>query len=391
MLVEGKVDFGALISREYEIADAPEAYQELQESEHKPLGVLLKYGMTDKALDKSDVPSIQRRITVNAKPVEKEGTINVAVIGAGGFAQSVHLPNLRKLPGLYSIYAIVTRKGNNAKRIAKKFGAHYCTTDYQEVLQDENVDMVLIATRHNLHAPMAMEAARAGKAVFLEKPMALNQEELDRLVEVLEETRVPFMVGFNRRFSPFAVRAKEIISERQNPLIINYRVNAGYIPLDHWVHTEKGGGRIIGEACHMFDLFNYFINSEVENIQVSAITSRAADIFSRDNFITTLKYSDGSVCNLTYTALGSKDFGKEYIEIYADGKVLVINDFRILNVFGSKSNGIKSKTIQKGHLEELVEFVKYMKGGIGVPIPIEQMVSATNISFAVDELTKKQA
>ena len=319
----------------------------------------------------------------------EDGIINVAVIGAGSFAQSVHLPNLRKLSDLYNISAIVTRTGNNAKQIAKRFGANCCTTDYQEILRDENVDMVLIATRHNLHAKMAMEAAKAGRAVFLEKPMALNQEELDELVKVLKETQVPFMVGFNRRFSPFAVRAKEIISQRQNPIIINYRVNAGYIPLDHWVHTEEGGGRIIGEACHMLDLFNYFTDSEVENVHVSAISPKTADISSRDNFTATLKYHDGSICNLTYTALGAKEFGKEYIEIYADRVVLVIDDFKILNVFGSKANGMKSKTSQKGHLEEMVEFNKCIKGESGMPILIEQMVSATNISFMVDETAKK--
>jgi predicted dehydrogenase len=335
---------------------------------------------------------------VTPKPIKKEGVINVAVAGAGSFAQSVHLPNLQKLAEHYNIHAIVTRTGNNAKLISKRFGANYCTTAYQEILQDDSVDMVLIATRHNLHAKMAMEAAKAGKAVFLEKPMALNQEELDKLVKVLEETQVPFTVGFNRRFSPCAVRAKEIISQRQNPLIINYRVNAGYIPLDHWVHTEEGGGRIIGEACHMFDLFNYFTDSEMENLHVSAISPKTADISSRDNFTATLKYHDGSVCNLTYTALGAKEFGKEYIEIYADlsacnaqvGRVvLVIDDFKTLNVFGLKAKGMGSKTSNKGHLQEMGEFSKYIKGESGMPIPIEQMVSATKISFKVDEMAKK--
>jgi len=386
MLVEGKVNFKALISEEYDISDAPEAYRALKESEDRPLGVLLRHGREGEASAELDTPSIQRKILVNAKPIKKKGIINVAVIGAGSFAQSVHLPNLQKLADYYNIYTIVTRTGNNAKQIARKFGADYCSTDYQEILHNEDVDMVLIATRHNLHARMAMEAAKAGKAVFLEKPMALNQEELDELVKVLVETQIPFMVGFNRRFSPSAVRAKEIISQRQNPIIVNYRVNAGYIPLDHWVHTEEGGGRIIGEACHMFDLFNYFTDSEVENVYVSAISSKTADISSRDNFTATLKYSDGSVCNLTYTALGSKDFGKEYIEIYADGKVLVINDFRILNVFGSKSNGIKSKTIQKGHLEEIINFSKFARSGIGAPISIEQMVNATEVSLIVESV-----
>ena len=386
MLSESKINFKALISKEYDIADAPEAYRELKESSDRPLGGLLRYGSEEPSVETSNGSeslSAERKVLVNAKPIKKEGIINVAVIGAGSFAQSVHLPNLRKLPDLYNIYAIVTRTGNNAKQVAKKFGANYCTTDYQEILQDENIDMVLIATRHNLHAPMAMEAAKTGKAVFLEKPMALNQEELDELVKVLKETQVPFMVGFNRRFSPFAVRAKEIISQRQNPLIINYRVNAGYIPLDHWVHTEEGGGRIIGEACHMFDLFNYWVDSQVEKINVNAIKPKTSQVLSRDNFTATIQYADGSVCILTYTALGAQEFGKEYIEIHTDGQTLIIDDFKSLEVFGGKTKGLKSKSVQKGHLEELQLFAQCNKGESDLPILLEQLMNATKTSFMV--------
>ena len=395
MLVEGKVNFKALISKEYGIADAPEAYRELRESEYRPLGVLLKYG-SEEASAEPGLLSVERKVSVNAKPIKKEGIINVAVIGAGSFAQSVHLPNLRKLSEHYNIYAIVTRTGNNAKQLAKRFDANYCATDYQEVLQDEKVDMVLVATRHNLHAKIAMEAAKTGKAVFLEKPMALNQEELDELVKVLEETQVPFMVGFNRRFSPCAVRAKEIVSQRQNPLIINYRVNAGYIPLDHWVHTEEGGGRIIGEACHMFDLFNYWVNSQVdrtrfigvEKINVTTINPQTSNVSFRDNFTSTFQYADGSICTLIYTALGAKELGKEYIEIYTDGKTLIIDNFKSLEVFGGKAKGFKYRAIQKGHLEELKLFAQCCKGESDLPIPLEQLMNVTKMSFDVDDRTK---
>jgi predicted dehydrogenase/threonine dehydrogenase-like Zn-dependent dehydrogenase len=383
MLAEGKINFNALISKEYHVTDASEAYRELKESENRPLGVLLRYG-SEGTLDETKL-GLERKIAVNPKPIKKEGVINVAVIGAGGFAQGVHLPNLQKLSDQYNIYAIVTRTGNNAKQLAKRFGADYCSTDYQEVLKDDNIDMVLIATRHNLHAKMAIEAAKAGKAVFVEKPMALNQEELDELVKVLEETQVPFMVGFNRRFSPFAIKAKEIISKRKNPMIINYRVNTDYIPRDHWGNTKEGGGRIIGEACHMFDLFNYLTDSKVKDIQANTINPKTEDISSCDNFGTLLKYNDGSMCVLTYTALGSNDFGKEHIEVYFDHKVLTIDDFKVFNVFGSKSNNIKLRTPQKGYIEELVKFFECIKGKSGLPISIEELEDATRISFKIDK------
>lgn len=383
MLAEGKINFSSLISREYYIADAAVGYRELKESEDRPLGILLRYDLNETPIE-SKISSIERKVMVNPKSIKREGIINVAIIGAGNFAQNIHLPNLRRLSDRYNIYAIVTKTGNNARQLAKKFGANYCSTDYHEVLSDNNVDMVLVATRHNLHAKMAMEAARAGKAIFLEKPMAINQEELDELVKVLEEKQVPFMVGFNRRFSPLVVRAKEIIAQRKNPLIIIYRVNAGYVPLHNWIHTEEGGGRIIGEACHMIDLLNYFIDSEVESIQVGAIKPENSDVSSIDNFATILKYNNGSVCNFIYTSLGTNKLGKEYIEIYIDGNTMIIDDFKRFNIFGLKSSSVKSRTIQKGHLEEIIAFGKFIKGETCSPISINEMINTTHISFTID-------
>lgn len=385
LLSEGKVNFKALISKEYSVDDAPLAYRELREDEQRPIAMLLRY-LTE---EKAPSTKLERKVPVISKALKKEGLINVALVGAGAFAKGFHLPNLKRLHHLYDIYAIVSATGINAKETARRFGANYCTTDYYEVLNDDNVDMVLITTRHNLHAQMAMEAAKAGKAIFLEKPMALNKKELDKLVTVLQETQVPFMVGFNRRFSPCAVRAKEVISKRQNPIIVNYRVNAGYIPLDHWVHTREGGGRIIGEACHMFDLLNYFTESPMESVMASAITPKTPNISSNDNFTVTLKYQDGSICTLTFTALGAEAAGKEYIEIYADSKTMIIDDFKNLRVFGTKARGVNSRVIQKGHLEELAKFAKCIKGQGSLPIPFEHLVSATAISFQVDNMVKR--
>jgi len=295
----------------------------------------------------------------------------------------MHLPNLQRLSHLYHIRAIVSATGSNARVTAQQFGADYASTNYEDVLNDPDVDAVLICARHNLHARQAIQAIRAGKAIFLEKPMALNQAELDELVDVLKETNVPFTVGFNRRFSPAAIRARELITGRLNPLVVIYRVNAGYIPLDNWVHGEEGGGRIIGEACHMFDLFNYFVGAEVESIDISAILPATEHVSSRDNFIVTLKYTDGSVCTLIYTALGAPEVSKEYIEIYCDGKTLVIDDFKELRVYGSKAKGWKGPQ-DKGHLRELEEFGQAVLNGNTWPIPLDELVRATEISFLVD-------
>lgn len=378
LLAEGKVNFSRLVGGIYPIEQAPEAYQSLQQGGERPLAVLLDYH-----LNETDTGQ-KLRTKVGTAPASKArtGPIKVAVLGAGNFAKAVHLPNLQRLSSLYTIRAIVSATGVHAKEAAKQFEATYCTTDYREVLADE-IDMVVICTRHNLHARMAVEAARAGKAIFLEKPMALNRAELDELVDVLKETGVPFTVGFNRRFSPAAIRAKELLKHRTNPLIVVYRVNAGYIPLDNWVHGEEGGGRIIGEACHMFDLFNYFTGAKVESVDVSAISPASEHVSSRDNFVATLKYTDGSVCTLIYTALGPPEVAKEYIEIYCDGKTLVIDDFRELRVYGSKARGWKGSQ-DKGHLRELEEFGHFVCNGGACPIPLDELVGATEISFLVD-------
>jgi len=376
LIAEEKINIKALIDKEYAIEKAPEAYESLSVSGSKPLIVLLKYPQQPEA-------RISRRIDVAHQPIKKEGVINIAVIGAGGFAKEVHLPNLMKLKHLFKLYAIASKTGNNAKAMAQRFGAAYATTDYQEVLRDKNIDAVIIATRHNLHAKIAIEALRAGKAVFLEKPMALNQEELDALVKTIEETKLPFMVGFNRRFSPYAQEIKKHVSKRINPMIINYRMNAGYIPLDHWVHSEEGGGRIIGEACHIFDLFNYFTDSEVESVSVDRIKPKTNQYSSEDNAVMTLKYKDGSVCSLSYTSLGNNEYPKEYCEVYFDGKIIVMDDYRKLIGYGVHLQSVNSPEQKKGQYEELEEFYKYLKGERGQPIPLWQLVQATEISFEI--------
>jgi predicted dehydrogenase len=240
----------------------------------------------------------------------------------------------------------------------------------------------MITTRHNLHAPLAMEAAQAGKAVFVEKPMAVNQGELDALIAVLEEAQVPFMVGFNRRFSPAARRAKEIVQGHQSPLMILYRVNAGYLPPDHWTQTEEGGGRIVGEACHMFDLFQYLVDpAMVVEVTSTAILSQLEHISTGDNVVTTVRYDDGSVAVLLYTALGARGFPKEYVEIYTDGKALVIDDYRALRLYGASMKGWISQTQDKGHLEELKAFAKYVYGESKSPIPIESLIGKKKVSL----------
>lgn len=371
----GKVQVAPLIERTYPITEATTAYDELHQATDKPLMVLLEYTKE----------SFPERTVVLASPQAKKGRIAVALVGGSGFAKGMHLPNMAKMQDRFTLRAVASKTGTNAKAIAQQYQASYATTDYQEVLRDRDVDLVMIATRHNLHARMAIDAAKAGKAVFVEKPMALVKEELDELTAVLQETKVPFLVGFNRRFSPYARRIRELTEQRLTPLIVNYRMNAGFIPRDNWVQTGEGGGRNIGEACHIYDLFTYLTESEVTSVSASAITPKTEQYLRNDNFAVTVTFKDGSLCNLIYTSLGAKDVAKEQMDVYVDGKVLRMDDYKKLTVHGAKAKGIETAIAQKGQFEELEVFAESITRGNGYPIPLWQMVQATEISFEVEK------
>ncbi|MDU1320446.1 MAG: bi-domain-containing oxidoreductase [Clostridium botulinum] len=382
LVSNNKINLDTLIEKVYEIDKADKAYEELKNGENKPLMILLKYS--------EEIPDkIERTVYVNKEVGKKDGKINVAIVGAGGFAKEMHLPNLQKLKDTYNIYSVMSRTGTNAKAIAAQYEASYATTDYNDIINDPNVDMIMICTRHNLHAEMAIEAMKKDKAVFVEKPMALNEYELEKVLKTIEETKVPYTVGFNRRFSKYAVEVKKHIKDRLNPIIVNYQMNAGYIPLDFWVHTKEGGGRIIGEGCHIFDLFNYFTDSEVATVSVDSISAKTDNISHRDNVVVTLKYKDGSICTLTYTSLGNNSYSKEFCEVYCDGKIIIIDDYKKINGYGVKVENIQSSSPDKGQYEEILEFSKVIKSGENYSIPVWQLEQASKISYLVEmELNK---
>jgi predicted dehydrogenase/threonine dehydrogenase-like Zn-dependent dehydrogenase len=382
LLAEGVVKFEPLISAIYDIDHAAEAYQAIQSNDLRPLAVLLRY--PEQAQEDKQSPQVWLKSQDAGK-----NKIRVAIVGAGKFAQGTHLPNLGQLSDLYRLHAVVSRNGLNARQVAERYAAAYATTDYQHVLEDPNVDMVMICTRHHLHARQAIAAAKAGKAVFVEKPMALNPAELDELVGVLQETKAPFLVGFNRRYAPAAQRLKEVITRRNTPLMILYRVNAGYLPADHWTHGEEGGGRIVGEGCHWFDLFNYWTGSQPMTISADAIQPKVEHLQSTDNVVTTVTYADGSVCTLFYTALGHPSVSKECAEIYCDQTIWTLDDFMSLSAHGSPAQGWQSAAQDKGHLQMLRTFASQILGQTEPSISLENMVSATKIAFLAQQSSSR--
>jgi len=383
LIAEERVRIEPLVSSVYPISRATEAYESLKNGSEKPLMVLLSYP------EEKDNGKLNRVVTNPTSRRSGSGQLRIALVGAGGFAKGMHLPNIQSLSDRFYLQAVMSRTGHNATATAEQFGAGYATTDYRKILEDSAIEAVIIATRHNLHAPMTLEALMAGKHVLLEKPLALCRDDLAKIEAFYSETdegksKPILLTGFNRRFSRYARRISELIRERSNPMIINYRMNAGYIPLNHWVHGDEGGGRNLGEACHIYDLFTFLTASPVISVQASSVCPATGHYIPGDNFTATMTFSDGSVATLTYTALGCKEYPKELMEIFVDGKVIVLEDYRLLKILGAKAKGIETKISDKGQKDELIDFFRAIRDGGEWPIPLWQQIQATEISFQVE-------
>jgi predicted dehydrogenase len=387
LLAEKKVQVGPLVSARYPVLEAPAAYASLSGGASRPMMVLLTY-------PESDARPVHT-LRFQPKAASSAGRIRLAVLGAGGFARSTHLPNLLSLSDRFAIQAVVTRSGHSAAAVARQYGAPIASTDCAEVLASPEVDAVLIATRHHLHAPLALAALQAGKHVLVEKPLALNAGELDALdafVRAAGEKPLPVLLtGYNRRFSPHARRMAEVLQQRSGPFMIDYRMNAGHIPADHWVHGPEGGGRNLGEACHIYDLFTYLSDAAVSEVSARAIVPASHHYGRTDNFVATMGFADGSVASLTYTALGHKDYPKETAELYVDGKLAALEDYKQLRVFGVRGMEIGASAQDKGLRAELVAFADGINGK-GWPVPWWQQLQVARIALAVEaQLTPARA
>ncbi len=385
LLSEGKVKVDPLVEAVYPVEQAPVVFETIKRDAPVPLLVLLAYAP-------SEPNAFARRVTNLTARRGGTNRIRIALVGAGEFARTTHLPNLANLSDYYHLQAVVSRTGHNAASVAKSFGAAYATTDYDHALNDPEVDAILIATRHHLHASMVLQALHAGKHVLVEKPLALTREELVRIQAFYaqaDSTARPLpvlMTGFNRRFSRYARRIYELLQARSNPMILNYRVNAGYIPLDHWIHGPEGGGRNVGEACHMYDLFTYFTTSRVKIVTAEHIRPAAKYYSPRDNFVATITFADGSVATLTYTAMGTTGYSKEVLEVFVEGKVIVLDDFKRLAIYGTRENGLQSRIPDKGLTDELKAFARVIQHGGDWPISLWDQVQATEIALQVEGL-----
>jgi predicted dehydrogenase/NADPH:quinone reductase-like Zn-dependent oxidoreductase len=382
LIATGQLTLGPLTASHLPVHEAAEAYRLLQAGHPRPYTVLLQY-------PEDNLSRAVRQISVGTPGPIQAGTIGLAILGAGAFAREVHLPNLQRLLDRFRIEAIATRHGPAAVATARQVRARTAATDYRAVLADPAVDAVLIATRHHLHAEMVAAALRAGKHVFVEKPLALTEEELVELEKLIEENwTLPsgcpvVFVGFNRRYSPYALRLRELVAERSTPLHLSYRMNAGYLPPEHWTQSPEGGGRVLGEACHIFDLFRFLVGAPPQNIHATGVHTTRRDVSPTDNFTATIRYVDGSVCTLLYTAQGGRDLPKEALELHVNGRSFLLNDYRLLQGFGAKAD-LRTRRQDKGHLAELVAFHRTIAGEIDRKALWDEAVEVTRTALEVD-------
>ena len=382
MMSRGSIDVKSLMTHEIPFHDAVRAY-DLLSSGQSQMGVVLTY-------PNAEPPQGQRVATVidrDASPTSSEGRARVAMVGAGAFANAVLLPALKKTDAILD--TVVSAGGVSAAHAARKFGFQSSSTDFESVLADDRINTVFITTRHDLHVSMVVDALKAGKHVFVEKPLALNRSGIDRVADAYRcTTNQQLMVGFNRRFAPQIQEIKQLIQSRTGPLCLTMFVNAGMIPSDHWVHDPAvGGGRIIGEGCHWIDLLRFLADAPIDKSQAIHV-ARQAKLSTRDDHCTiSMGFADGSIGTLHYFANGHRSFPKEQLTVCCDGKVLELDNFRILSGFGwQKFRKHKLMRQDKGHAEEVRQFIERVEQGGDALIPFEELCNVTEVSIECSEL-----
>jgi predicted dehydrogenase/threonine dehydrogenase-like Zn-dependent dehydrogenase len=385
MMAAGKIDVNPLISHRFPFEDAEKAYELIISGEQPYLGILLKY--SENGFEKSQtIELIHKELTKipSSKAV-------LGMIGAGNFTGQVLLPALANAEA--RLKTIASGSGVTGTHLGKKFGFEKSTTFSEEILHDPEINTVFIATRHNTHAPYVVKAMAAGKHVFVEKPLCLSVEELAEIKNCYAERAKEqyLMVGFNRRFAPLVTKMKELLVGRSQPLSLVYTVNAGYIPPDHWTQNpEVGGGRIIGEACHFIDLIRFLVGHKIENVEARMMGNAPGIAVREDKMTILLTFSDGSIGTVHYLANGSKRFPKERLEIFSEGRILVLDNFKRLKGYGWKGfRKMKLFRQDKGHRAEVAEFIHRISEGSEELIPWPELEEVTRATFAAVESARK--
>jgi predicted dehydrogenase len=371
---EGRLQIDSLITHRFPLEDAPKAYETIMDPAASSLAILLKYPAADLM---NPVASFEpkRKVEVNGQAGVASG-IGVALVGAGNLARWVHLPNLKGTPGVH-LRAVQSSLGARGKSYALRFGADYCASDYEEILKDPSVDVVVIATRNPEHASQTLAALRAGKNVFVEKPMALTEQECRDVYQAVQETGKQLTVGFNRRYAPSYLMLKQSLAKRSGPAVLNCRINSPAISGAYWMADPAIGGAILGEACHFVDLAYWLLESEPLQVSAYSLPTGKKDPIGENNIVASFHFADGSIANLTYCTVGSRTSSGERVEIFASGVAAFAENFKQSVV---KTNMIRKQStwfVQKGYQSQMRAFFAALQQGKSPDITVRDGVRST--------------
>lgn len=383
LMASGKLKVAPLISHRFDIEEGVKAYEVITGKKKEPfLGVLLKYPDVEKS-ESSKV------IRFNVPTFKHSNVITLGVLGAGLFANSTLLPILKSNKD-FELVGIASSGGLHAQHSGRKFGFQYATSSEDEIINDPKINTVAILTRHDTHADLVVKALKAGKHVFVEKPLAINEKQLSQITKALAAHDSLLTVGFNRRFAPLIRNLKSQISNRVEPLHAHYRVNAGFIPANHWTQDPAiGGGRIIGEACHFVDVLTFLVGAAPVSVTAHALPNNGK--YSEDNVSMTFTFADGSVGVVDYLANGDKSMPKERLEVFCGGMVAVLDDYVSLTTVKDGKKKVESGAQDKGWRGEMAAFADALKAGKEPPISYEHLIGVTKSTFAAVESIRRKS
>ena len=373
LLADDKIDVARLTTHRFPVEEAQAAYELVTgKSRAVALGILLTYSPS----------SLSRRIELvsgaRRAPASRPRPVAAGLLGGGQFATTTLLPAMKRVSGI-ELVGVCNSTGLRARHVADKFGFNYCATQEEEIVNDPEVNTVVVATRHHLHARQVVASLAAGKSVFCEKPLALEEDELHSIVEAAGTlTTNMLMVGYNRRFSAMGVDLRAFLSPIQEPLAMHYRVNAGRLPADHWVHDPgQGGDRIRGEVCHFVDFLTFLAGALPVRVEAEALNDNG--LYRQDNLTITMRFASGSLGTITYVANGDESLPKERVEVFGGGAAAVLDDFRRLELIRNGRKKVHRSRLRqdKGFVAEWEAFVDAMKVGSASPISLQETVSAT--------------
>ncbi|HUF67667.1 MAG TPA: bi-domain-containing oxidoreductase [Longimicrobiales bacterium] len=379
LIASGDLRVAPLVTHRFPIENVEPAYELVTgERDERAIAILIEYAGEDRPAARVTLPS--------ARPAAaKPDTIRFGVIGAGQFAKAVLLPAFRSCEGV-RFDAVCTASGLTSRKVAETYGARYCTSDAAAIIADDDIDAVIIATRHDQHAALVSDALSAGKAVFVEKPLAITGASLAGLASLLRSIEAPrLMVGFNRRFAPLAETCRAFFANRANPLFVTYRVNAGTFPPETWVFDPvHGGGRILGEVCHFIDTIAFLTGSRPARVHAEEIRYSNEPAHNRDSLTITLRMEDDSVGSIHYLADGDPGLAKEYFEVFGGRRAALLDNYRTLSLHsGNKRRRKRLMNQAKGHQEEVERFVRAVRRAEPMPIDVETILAVSAASFAI--------